>query len=369
MRNRVLEPLLMPVICLALAGIVRPEPSDQVPDTAADIVSKNIQAAGGAEALARVRGISFAAGPAGYTGSADGRMKVRYVLEEPAAYEVLTVSGSSVRRNSLNRTTELSGIERGRWILMARLVGGLFTLKNFSAGLSYEGLKSLGPERHHVLSTQVEGLRVAFSVDASDFLLKRVVLSGVDSGGDRFEESTEFGNAEAVEGILLPTALYVSQVGVGGTYSPGPRPLTGFRINPDLPPDWFRDLTVSAGRASASPGRLEGNVLLGLFDEEDLFVRVFTNWTEEDVRAAGFKNGDVLVLESAGAAFETKLFILENQVNDPTVYSPGKSIFTHTPTRYPVFYAQFNTLSPKERFDELRAKIKLLAPIRAQKKD
>jgi predicted aldo/keto reductase-like oxidoreductase len=229
--------------------------------SAEDIISKNVQAAGGAEALARVKTVSFTAGPAGYTASAEGRMKVRYVLEEPAVYETLIVSGRSVRRNSLNRVSDLSGVDRGRWICLARLVSGLFTLKNFSLGLTYEGLKIFGPERHHILSTEVEGLRASFSVDATDFLVKRMVLSGVELAGEGWKESTEFGSAEIVEGIQLPTALYVSQVGVGGTYSPGPRPLADFRINADLPTGFFDDLKVNAGRAEASLKRLQTDYL------------------------------------------------------------------------------------------------------------
>ena len=337
--------------------------------SAEDIISKNVQAAGGAEALARVRNVSFAAGTARYTASADGRMAVRYALEDPAVYEALIVSGTAVRRNSLNRISELSGVERGRWVCLARLAGGLFTLKNFGPDITYEGLKTFGPERHYILSTRVEGLRAVFSVDASDFLVKRMVLSGVDAAGESWEESTEFGSAETVEGFRLPTALYVSQVGVGGTYSPGPRPLSDFQIDSELPAGFFDDLKVNCGRAEAAPGRLEGNVLLGLFEEEDLFVRIFTNWTEEDIRAAGLKNGDILIMASGGVEFETKLYVLENQVDDPTVYSPGNSLFTHTPTRFPGFYAQFNTLSPRERFDDFRARIKPLASVQARKKE
>jgi len=360
------------VIMTATLILIPNRPAGTAPQnllSAEDVISKNIQAAGGADALARVKTLAFSAGPAGYTASADGRMKVRYVLEEPASYEVLIVSGTSVRRNSLNRVSELSGVERGRWLCFARLAGGLFTLKNFGSGLTYEGLKVLGPERHHILSTTVDGLRASFSVDASDFLVKRMVLSGKDAAGEIWEESTEFGSSEAVEGIKLPTALYISQVGVGGTYSPGPRPLADFKLNAELEAGFFDDLKVNAGRAQASPGRLEGNVLFSQFDEEDLFVRIFTNWTEEDIRAAGLKNGDVLILTSGGAEFESKLYVLENQVDDPAVYSPGNSLFTHTPTRYPAFYAQFNTLSPKERFDDFKVQVKVLAPIQARKKE
>jgi hypothetical protein len=352
---------------LALVGPTGTAAQGQL--TAGDIVTKNFQAAGGEEPLDRVKNVSFSAGPARYTASADGRMVVRYVLEDPEAYEVLIVSGTAVRRNSLNRISELSGVERGKWVCLARLASGLFTLKNFGTDLTCEGLKIFGPERHYVLSTQVEGLRALFSVDESDFLVKRMVLSGVDAAGESWEESTEFGSAETVEGFRLPTALYVSQVGVSGTYSPGPRPLGDFRIDSELPAGFFDDLKVNCGRAEAAPGRLEGNVLLGLFEEEDLFVRVFTNWTEEDIRAAGFKNGDILIMASGGTEFETKLYVLENQVDDPTVYSPGNSLFTHTPTRFPGFYAQFNTLSPREKFDDLRARIKPLAPVQARKKE
>ena len=348
--------------------IAMPDAATQTPPTTAAIMAGNIETAGGAAALAKVRSLSFAAGPLRYTAAADGRMKVRTAFAEDAVFESVLVGADSVRVNSLGRVRDATGFDRDRWIVLARLAGGAFTLRGFAGSLTFEATKSFGPERQHVLNASVGGLRVEFFVDTADFRLKRVLLAGTDDAGAARQESLEFGEPAAANGVSVPSALYAATVGVGGTYAPGPRPLENVKINEDLPAGFFDDFGVHAGATKAEAGRLEGNVLGGQFEDEDLFVRVFTNWTDEDVQTAGFKNGDVLVLSSGGAEFETKLYRLESQVDDATVYDPGKSIFTHLPERYPVYYAQFNSLSPKERYDGLKARIKILAPIQARRR-
>ncbi len=367
MRNFILT-LIIILAAIFLAFCVWARGLDDAGLTARDVISKNLTAAGGAETVSRVGSLSFSAGASKYAASADGRMKVRSVLEEPAVFEAVLVEGTSVRKNSLGRVSEVKGFERMRWIILGRLIGGLFTLKPFEESLVYEGTASFGPERHHVLSSRIDGVKVSFYVDSTDFLVKRLVLSGAGADGQNMEECHEVAYGPGGERPRLPSTMFVAQVGVGGTYAPAARPLSDIKLEENLPDGFFKEFGINAGRAAAAPGRLEGNILFGQFDEEDFFVRIMTNWTEDDIRASGFQNGDVLVLSSGGAEFETKLFILESQVNDPDVYAPGNSLFTHMPNRYPMFYAQFNSLYPEERFLALRARIKVLAPITARKK-
>lgn len=336
--------------------------------TAQDIIARNIQAAGGPEALARIQTFSFKAGVEAYTLSTDGRMKVQLAFEDPAVYEVIVVDGNTVRRNKLNCISEITGLERGRWLCLARLFSGLFTLKNFKESPAYAGIKSFGPERHHVLSLSTGDIRATFYIDAGDWLVKRMVLVGRDTAGEVWEQSCELGSAVPFEGSQVPSAIYFSQVGVSGTYSLRPQSVTGIRLRENLPPGYFTDLGVNSGLVTIAGGILKGYVLGAEFYPEDCFVRVFTNFVEEDARGAGFQNGDLIVLSSGGAQFESRFFATEDKINDPTVFAPGNSFFTRSPTRFPVFYIQFNTLLPKERFENLKSRIKVLSPLQAHRK-
>lgn len=364
---------LIPIIFIAVMGTlftsmpVSGETEAEKPLTTEAIINRNIEAAGGRESLERVKTLNFQVGTQTYTASG-GILKVESALQAPAVFETLLADETQVQRNTLGRTVAVTGIEAGRWLVLARVFSGCFSLNRFAGALEYAGLKTFGPERFHLLAHDTAGLSVTFYVDAADFLLKRLVMSGRDAAGQAWEQSGEFAAFSRQENIMLPTVLFFSQLGVSGTYSQRPQPLDAVRINPELPSDFFQNLEINAGKVSAAAGRLEGNIMGAFFDDEDLFVQIFSNWTSTEIEAAGFKNNDLLVVRSNGFEFETRLFITENQVNDPTVYAPGNSLFTHLPARRPLFYAQFNTCSPKEKFAALKAGIKLLAPLQAHKK-
>ena len=366
-----MNPMTMGVLAAALlwtsAGPAR-HPANPEGMTAPVLVAKNLAAAGGTEALAKARTFHFAVGPLKYTASADGRLKVRSVFEEPAAFESILVNGATVLRNSMGRKTEPAGIERLRWIALARFLGGLGTLGPFAAGLAYDGTRSLGPETFQVCSADLPGGRASFYVDASTFLVKRMVVAGADDDGARTEESFELEFGDPVEGVRLPTTIYTARVGVGGSYAPYVEPSTDIALNRSLPPGFFDANEVNPGPVEAAPGILRGGVLAGRFYDEDFFVRIFSNWTADDVRAAGFASGDTIILSTAGAVFEAKLFMLESEVNDPSVYDPGRALFTQRPQRYPMFFIQFNVLLPRERYDDLKGRIKANSPIEARRK-
>jgi len=341
--------------------------ASEKPLSADAIVTRNVEAAGGREKLERVKALRFQAGTQTYTASGS-MLKVESALELPAVFETLCADGAAVRRNTLGRMADVAGIEAARWRLLAKVFSGCFTLERFAGALSYAGVKTFGPERSHVLLHEASGLRVEFHVDAADFLLKRLVMRGRDSDGQPWEQSGEFAAFAGRDGLMLPTYLFFSQVGVSGTYSQRPQPLGDVRVDPELPAGYFQNLDINAGKTSAEAGRMKGNILGAFFDDEELFVQIFSNWTTAEIEAAGFHNGDLLALSSNGIEFETRLFITEDQVNDPTVYAPGNSLFTHLPSRRPLFYAQFNTCAPREKFAALKAGFKLLAPLAARRK-
>ncbi|MGB8958297.1 MAG: hypothetical protein WCC00_04710 [Candidatus Aminicenantales bacterium] len=332
--------------------------------TAEEVVRRNIASAGEAAAVAGIRNLSFSWGVQSYFVARDGRMKVESAFDRSAVFETLLVDGRSARRNRVNDLGDLTGDERAAWICFGRLAGGFFTLRNFPGPWRLEGTRVYGPERYHVLSTSVETLRAAFFVDSGDYRLKRMILSIPDASGSRRERCYEFDGKADVPGLTLPAMLYLSEVGVGGTSSPQARPLADLAVNIDLPDDFFRRLEITAGRADAAAGEISGRVIGAVFEDEDLFVRIFTNWTESDVARAGWRNGDLILVECNGAQFESRFYFTEDKVEPRhQVYEPGHSLMTHAPMRYPVFYVQFNNCAPKDRYELLRSRAGTLAPI------
>lgn len=338
--------------------------------SAAEVVKRNIEAAGGADVLARVRSLSFVSGADFYAVSADGRMKIRSSFELPVVFQAVLVEPSGIRRNSLGRIEEILGMDRARLRALARLASGAFTLKNFAGPWTSTGVRTYGPRRYYVLRASDDGTGLTFNVDAEDFLVKRLVLDGSEGGGEGWELSIELGPPQAAEGLNVPSMIFLTRPGTSQTASPGPRPLAQVKVNEALPPDFFESLEVNAGETQAGPGRLTGRVLGALFEPGDLFVRIFTNWTEEDVRASGLKSGEMLTLRSGGGEFESRFLFVESDAQPEFgIYEAGHSFLTHNPSRYPMFYVQFNRLEPKERFEELRAKVKTMGGIEAVRRE
>ncbi len=334
--------------------------------SAAEVVKRNIDAAGGPDALARMRTLSFASGADFYSVSADGRMKIRSSFELPVVFQTVLVEPSGARRNSLGRIEEIRGMDRVRLRALARLAGGAFTLKNFAGPWTSTGVRTYGPRRYYVLTASDDGTGLTFNVDAEDFLVKRLVLNGGEGGSENWELSIELGPPQAAGGLNVPSMIFVSRPGISQTSSPGPRPIVLVKANEALPADFFETLEVNAGETQAAAGRLKGRVLGALFEPGDLFVRIFTNWTEKEVLASGLKSGEMLTLRSGGGEFESRfLFVEDDAQPEFGIYEAGHSFLTHNPTRYPMFYVQFNRLEPREKFEELRAKVKVMGELEA----
>lgn len=361
---RMLCRYLLPPLVIMSAGMIS-EDQESENHVLKKIISGIAEAAGGEEIMLNMKNIRFHAGMETYTVLADGRMKVTSSLGEPVIFEAVSVDEGMVRRNTMNHIEEIGGIERDRWFCLARIFGGAFTMKNFS-GLSYEGMKSYGPERHHLIATRVGSLDVLFHVDTSSFRVTRMVMKGKSDAGESWEQCVEFSGNQTIGGVVLPTLMYVAQVGVQGTGGFYTRQIGNVDLNREVDEDSFGVLRIHAGESRAEPGRLTGNVLFPMF-REDKFVIIVTNWTREDIKKSGFSGGDRLAFSAGGPRIESKLYMNENDVDDPMVYKPGNSLFTCNPARFPMFYIQFNELVPEDRFNELKSGFPIMATIEATK--
>jgi hypothetical protein len=355
--------LLIGLILSSVASLA----GGQEPMTADAILAKCVEATGGAPRLAAVQALSFRAGPQTYLARADGRLKVTAGIDPPVVYEAVLVAGGRVVKNTLNRREEASGAEAARWAALARFLGGVFTPRLFPGPIALAGVRRYGPARHYLLTTRQGDAEIAFSIDAADFLVRRMLLRVPVAGQDPYELSCEFANHKDVQGLRLPSTVFFSQVGVGGTGAPGPRPVSEVAIDPPVPAGAFDAVEVNAGAVRAAPGALQGQTLGGFgFDDERIAV-VFTNWGREEVELAGFKAGDRLAVRLDGLDYEATFFPSEDEANVEGAYAPGKAMLTLWPSRVPMYHLYFSVL-PQDLYDLVRAKSGVFRPVEARRK-
>ncbi len=266
-----------------------------------DIVRKNIQAAGGAEALSKVKNYYFKHDLRTYYMATSGLMKLTDG-KESVITEVILVEEDKVKRNSFNKITELAGFMKSTYQCLAQLRGGLFTLANFEDQLEFKGLKSFGPKKHYMLTTDIGELKVEFYLDSDEFTLRRLVFKGFDQSQGKYEVNHDFGPYQEINGIKIPSSWFSSQVGSrGSNYG-----ISDVTINPPLDEDFFSSIDVNVGEVKVAEGALSGNIIESSFRRN--MLQMSTNWTDECIKGAGFKAKDKLILQMGDKEIEIDFY-------------------------------------------------------------
>ena len=325
--------------------------------TLKDVIEKNIQAAGGRESLSLIRNISFKIGGMSFTALSTGEVKMT-AGKGPVITEVTLVKGDSVRRNSFRAVSELSGIPKAMNLVLAKLYSGVFTLIKFEKELTFQGLKSYGPEKFYVLTAESEPLNVDFFLRTDDFHLKRLLFRGATPEGEEYAVNYDFGPFEDAEGLKVPLTWFSSQVGTRGTLAE----VSEFKINQPLNEDSLIKLEVNIGTTEAVSGRLKGNVLD--FGGSPAGFSITTNWTRSDVEKAGFRSGDKLELSGEGFAEELVFYASTNELPPLDVLSKGARLLTLAPRGGETFVVQFIAVDTAQ----LVSKLKPMAAIEIAKK-
>ena len=275
------------LIFLASAALIAAQASPSLKD----IISKNIEAAGGNAKLAQVKNLSFRIGRALYVVSAGGELKI-VTGRDPVVTESVLIAGGKAVRNSFGVVSEIAGPQATVHQTMAKLYAGLFSLAKFEGQLELVGVKSFGPEKLYHLTLRGPGGPVAvhFYLRADDFLLKRLVFLGTTPDGDKYEVNYDFAPFEEVEGFKLPLSWFDSQVGTRGNLTE----MSEVKANVALDKGFFDKAETNIGRTEASPGQLKGNILD--WNASPFGLTIITNWTRKDTEAAGLRTGDKLVL-------------------------------------------------------------------------
>jgi hypothetical protein len=318
-----------------------------------DVIAKNIAAAGGSEIIAGIESYSFSFGPTTYTMSADGPMKMT-LGKPPIITEVILVNELGARRNCFNNLSQFQGLDAAVYRVLAKLRGGLFTLKGFMGELAYLELKSFGPQQMHRLTTTTEGLEIEFNVDAGTHELKRLVLKGYDEEQGSYDVNHDFGPYQEVEGVRLPSSWFSSRVGTRGSALE----IQDVRLNPELVPGFFENMDVNTGDVEINPGELKGNIVEFAFQRGRL--QLGTNWTARCVQGAGFEPEDTLILTIQDREVE---LVLYNGRPPRGAMGPGKNVMI------PNFRSEnYNIYLISEEYQALAETLDVLLPIRLGKK-
>lgn len=274
-----------------------------------DILSKNMEAAGGKEKLAQVKTLSFRTGGVQNFVSSAGELKV-LSGKNPVVTEAILIAGGKVVRNSFGVLSEVTGPQATVYQTMAKLYAGLFSLARFENQLQLLGTKSFASEAffHLTIEAPAGSVAVHFYLRAGDFLLKRLVFSGTTPDGDIYEVNYDFAPFEEVEGLKLPLSWFVSQVGARGNITE----MSEVKTNVALDKDFFAKAETNIGRAEASPGQMKGNVLD--WNASPYGLTIVTNWTRKDIEAAGLRTGDKLVLHIGEDAYQLAFYAQSNEL-------------------------------------------------------
>jgi outer membrane lipoprotein-sorting protein len=333
-----------------------------------EILKKNIDAVGGKEKLQGVKNFSFKAGSSRYFILPDGTMKVLTGMMDPVVIMATLITRDSVEQNAFHNIQMIQGSEKARLQCLARLAGGLFSLAPFAGGLSYQGMRQFGPERHHLISTRTHGLDITFSVDTETFLLKRMTLKTYSPEEGHFEFSYEFGPPTEVMGFKVPSVIFSAPVGAQTSVNPESQAISEVRFNSATDERFFTEIDINMGEVLAAPGWLKGNVLdIVVPNPSRLSFAVVTNWQSRDVEKAGLRTGDTLVLDLDGIESELILWIPEAE-NDVINYSvPDARIMAMDPLRGDLYYFYFD-LTDAEEAARLKSRLTALLPIQVRKK-
>jgi hypothetical protein len=282
-----------------------------------DIIARNIEAAGGSERISQINTYFFKAGRRHYYMSSSGIMKMTSG-SDPVITEIILTTPETVIRNCYNLVGSLKPLLASTYQSFAKLRCGFFTLMNFSGQLEYKGESKLTNKNYIVLSSKEGVLDVEILIDTSDYLIKGFNLSGYGPAEGRYQINCEIRDYQEVDGIMLPTSWFISQLGTRGIL----HEITTISFDPDLPSDFFSSLELNAGKVEINSGILKGNVMtVELIRDTNLMIS--TNWTKDHIQKAGFKTGDNLQLEIN----EERLIIdLFESLPPRNAYKPGSII-------------------------------------------
>ncbi len=319
-----------------------------------ELVEKNIKAQGGKEKILQIENFSFKAGQQTYHISSDCRMKITFG-RDPVITEVILVDRENVKRNFLNEITEFKGLSKSTYQGLTMLYSGLFTLMEFENKLKFGGMKSLGPKKFHILTTQIGDLTVDFYLDPDEFTIRRMAFQGIDPSRGKYEVYHDFGPFKKIEDFKIPSSWFNSQLGTRGNLYE----ISDVKTNQPLEKEFFSEYEVNAGVVEVGQGSLKGNIV-DFNVSSGNWIKISTNLRKDCMQEAGFKANDKLILEIDDEQIEIDFYDFQPPRSG---MAPGTKLIIPGPRG-----EDFIIHILSSEYIELIKKLELLLPIKVRKK-
>lgn len=354
--------LLIPMFVIAFQWMT----NGQTVTTPEEILKKNIEAIGGRKKFKEIRNFSFKAGYNTYFANPDGKMKV-LMGQKPVVIGAVLVTDDLVRENYFQEVRTVEGIEKSRLQCLTKLISGLFSLANFEEFLSYQGVKSFGPEKNHQFSGRAWGMDVTFSLDTDSFLVRRMVLEKYTAEEGHYGISYEFGDYKEINGLWIPSVIFYAPIGEQSSSTPFPSEVSNVEVNLELDDRFFSTIEVNIGEIEAAPGVLRGNVFEIISMAPRPGIIAVTNWRPQDIKKAGLKTGEKLILTLDGLEIELTFYQTDSEREGENNYGvPDARFMTMDPLRGSLYYIYLN-LTDKDETEETKARLIPLVPIQIRK--
>lgn len=314
------------------------------------ILKKNIEASGGLEFIKKISSVSYeligtqspGSKPRKYLIGVKDKIKV---LEgtPPLIDKAIVLNDNRILIDSADGSITPDNINKMELYCFSRLINGNFSLYNFSGILEKIGLKKTGDFESYVLRTKYNSSDILFYLDSTTFLLTQMIIEQQSGSSMSFKTIYDFYPKGDVNGYMIPTGFYKSEIGNENSlnYGYGDEYLfRNFKQNEKFADDEFDKALLNFGEVSFSDKKVNGNVIAASYNGQVKRGVFYTNIKADVLEKAGIKEKDILNFEIGDKKFQS--VYIKSQINiTPELSQPGKVIVStsaRTPFHIVLFY-------------------------------
>jgi hypothetical protein len=310
-------------------------PTPERPTTAQEVIARNLQAVGGAEAIRAIDTMVISGG----TGSAllPSTEDVTLYLARPerfrqqGQFSVLLADGERALYDNGVEQTEITGSnaeELGYRLGFYHHGFSLLAWEESFPRAELVGIKRYGPiEQYQLRLPGAEGGRdLMVFVDAETLLVDRIVFTIAHPEALALDVVNQLRDYQRFSGILMPTRVVYTKVG----WEEGPSHflIRSVEINPPLDDALFADAKVDFGSLTVEDDAIRGEIR-GVLDGA-----VLTNIRLEDMAALGVELKEWIEVRVGDRTIRAKL--LDNIQTSATEVKPEEIYLCRYPiSRYP----------------------------------
>jgi hypothetical protein len=272
--------------------------------TAAEIIEKNLAAAGGADRLRAIRSLTME----GRQGSiirtpppdeVTAHFKKPHLFKMKSGFQIVTYDGKDVLICTGDEPQPITGPNRADIEFRVNMGIHCFSLLNWEALFDqalFAGKKKYGSHEEYIVTfpRAANGEDVDVHIDADTFLVDRVVYMAPHTKLESLKTVYRFRDYKDVGGIQLPHYFCLDKVGWGMGGEGSHVEVQSYRLNPELDDGFLADMNLDFGHLACKDDCIEGEVC------GDYYGFMQTNIRDTDLAALGVEDKQWIELSVGG---------------------------------------------------------------------